>query len=63
MEANTVSSQLYSLNGQLVKQLINAKTEQGHVVQNFDVRDLPSGIYLVKLNVGDASVTKKIIKQ
>jgi hypothetical protein len=62
-EPNTVSSELYALDGQLVKQLINAKAEVGHFMQNFDVRDLPSGIYMVKLNVGEASVTKKIIKQ
>jgi hypothetical protein len=62
-ETNRVSSQLFSLDGQLLKELINAKTEQGHFTESFNVRDLPAGIYMVKLNVGEASVTKKIIKQ
>lgn len=62
IEANTVSSQLYSLDGRMVKELINEKTELGHFTQQFDVRDLPSGIYLVRVNVGDTTTTRKIIK-
>ena len=62
-EANDVSAQLYSLDGKRAKELINEKTEIGHFTQQFDVRELPSGIYLVKLNVGGASVTRKIVKQ
>ena len=62
-EANTVSAQLYNLNGELVRELINEKTEVGHIMQTTDVQALPAGIYLVKLNVGESSITKKIIKQ
>ena len=62
-EANPVSSQLYSIDGKLVKELINEKIENGHVVSQFDVQDLQSGIYMVRLNIGDASVTKRIVKQ
>jgi hypothetical protein len=35
----------------------------GNFNQQFDANDLAAGIYLVKLNVGDASITKKTIKQ
>ena len=35
----------------------------GNVNQQFDVNDLAAGIYLVKLNVGGATITKKIVKQ
>jgi len=62
-EANMVSSQLYSLDGKLSRVLINEKMGAGDFNQQFDAGDLAAGIYLVKLNVGDASITKKIIKQ
>lgn len=62
-ESNTVSSQLYSLDGKLMKELINEKMNSGNVNQQFDVNDLAAGIYLVKLNVGGATITKKIVKQ
>jgi len=62
-EANMVSSQLYSLDGKLSRVLINEKMGAGDFNQQFDAGDLAAGIYLIKLNVGDASITKKIIKQ
>lgn len=62
-EANNVSLQLYSLDGKLVKQLINEKMSEGNFNRQYDVNDLSAGIYLVKLNVGGASVTRKIVKQ
>lgn len=62
-ETEKVSAQLYSLDGRLVKELINEKTADGHFTQNSDAGGLSSGVYLIKLNVGDASVTKKILKQ
>ncbi len=62
-EANHVSSHLYSLDGKVVKQLINEKRGEGSFNQQFDASDLVAGIYLVKLNVGEASVTRKIVKQ
>lgn len=62
-ETNTVSMQLNSLDGKLCRELLNEKLNEGSINQSFDVNALPSGIYLLKLNVGEASVTKKIIKQ
>jgi hypothetical protein len=62
-EASDISSQLYSLDGRLQKELINQKMSEGNFHQQFDVSDLPSGIYLVQLNVGESSITRKIIKQ
>lgn len=62
-EADNVSAQLYSLDGKLMKELINEKMNSGNVNQQFDVNDLAAGIYLVKLNVGGATITKKIVKQ
>ena len=62
-EANQVSAQLYSVDGQLVKELINEKTNNGHIIRHFDLQELQAGIYLVKINVGQASITKRIVKQ
>lgn len=62
LEANQVAAQLYNLNGQLVKELINEKMNGGNFNQQFDIAEVPAGIYVVKMNVGSASVSKKIIK-
>ncbi|HLP50183.1 MAG TPA: choice-of-anchor V domain-containing protein [Chitinophagales bacterium] len=62
-EASRVSAQLYSLDGKEVQELMNEKVTNGDFNRPFDVSALPSGIYLMKLNVGDASVTQKIVKQ
>lgn len=62
-ETAQVSAQLYSLDGKAVKELLNEKVSQGDFNRPFDVNALPSGIYLMKLNVGEASVTKKIVKE
>lgn len=62
-ETNQVSAQLYSIDGQLVKQLINEQMSNGRIVRQFDLQELQAGIYLVKLNVGEASITKRIVKQ
>ncbi|HLP20123.1 MAG TPA: choice-of-anchor V domain-containing protein [Chitinophagales bacterium] len=62
-ETSKVSAQLYSLDGKEVQELMNEKVTNGDFNRPFDVSALPSGIYLMKLNVGDASVTQKIVKQ
>lgn len=63
LETSTVSSQLYSLDGREVNQLLNEKVDEGNFVRSFSMSDLPAGIYLMKLNVGGATITKKIVKQ
>lgn len=63
LEAANVSSQLYSLDGRETNQLMNEKISEGNFVRSFNTNDLPSGIYLMKLNVGGATITKKIVKQ
>lgn len=62
-ETAQTTAQLYSLNGELLSQLINEKINEGAVNRQFDVNGLSAGIYLVKLTVGDASVTRKIVVQ
>lgn len=61
-DANSVSSHLCSLDGKLSKELINEKMSEGNFSRVFNIKDMPAGIYLVKLNAGEASVAKKIMK-
>lgn len=61
-ENSQVSAQLYSLDGKQSMELMNEKVNQGDFNRVFDVNNLSSGIYLMKLNVGEASVTRKIVK-
>mgnify|MGYP003348960106 CR=1 FL=1 len=57
-----VSAQIFSLDGKLSKELFSQKLNEGSYRQNFNIQELPAGVYLVKINAGEASVTKKIIK-
>lgn len=47
--------EIYNLNGQLVKTFEN--------IENGDISELNSGVYLVKIHSPENSITKKIIKQ
>ncbi len=62
-QSDMVSASLYSLEGTRCQELINEKTGEGAFNRSFDVVSLPSGIYLLKLSVGNASVMRKMIKQ
>ena len=63
VESNNVSAQLFTLDGKLCKELISQDLNAGNFNQSFNISDLTAGIYLVKLKVGESSVTKKIFKQ
>lgn len=62
-EAETVSTQLYSLDGKQVNEMLNEKVSEGNFVRSCNTNDLPAGVYLMKLTVGGTSITKKIVKQ
>lgn len=62
IEANEVNAQLYSLDGRLVQELINEQLPAGNCSKSFNANELNAGVYLVKLNIGQSSVTKKIVK-
>lgn len=47
--------EIYNLNGQLIKTFEN--------IENGDISELNSGVYLVKIHFPENSITKKIIKQ
>ena len=62
-QSESVSASVYSLDGKLMQELVNDKMNAGNVYRTFDINGLSSGIYLLKLNVGDATVTRKIVKE
>jgi hypothetical protein len=62
-QSETVSIAVYSLDGRLSKQLLTGVLfNAGSFSQSFNLIDLPSGIYLLKMNVGNSTVTRKLIK-
>lgn len=60
---DVVKASVYSLDGKISKELLDEKLNPGYFNQNYDISAFPSGIYLVKLSVGQASITEKIIKE
>ena len=62
-ESEMVTAQLFSLDGKEVNQLMSEKVSEGNFIRTFNTSNLSAGIYLMKLNVGGASVTRKMVKQ
>lgn len=54
---NNASIELIDLTGKVIKREVISGSNN-----NFDVSDLPNGVYLVKLNLEDSSRTVKVIK-
>lgn len=52
---------VYNSLGQKISELINQKLSPGSYEIEFDASDLPSGIYLYKLNVNGITFTKKMV--
>jgi len=59
-ENSDVTVNVYSIVGQLVKS-IEAQGKPGENNLNIDLANLSSGVYMVKVNVGNATSTKKLI--
>jgi len=60
-ESSKVNLSVYNTNGQLVKTLVDGKTEKGYHSINFDASELNSGMYLYKLDVNGNAQTRKMI--
>jgi hypothetical protein len=57
-----VSLKIYDILGREIRTLINNETKTaGQYTINFDARNLPSGIYIYRLQAGDFSQVKKMI--
>jgi hypothetical protein len=63
LKGGNTSALLYSVDGKLCKELFNENLTSGSFNRTFDVSSFAAGIYLVKLNIDGASVTKKIVIQ
>ena len=58
---NLVTLKVYDILGREVAVLVNEKKSPGIYEVEFAARNLASGVYLYRLNVGNFSVTKKLI--
>lgn len=56
-----VNLSVYNTNGQLVRTLLDGKTEKGFHTINFEASELNSGIYLYRLDVNGNAQTRKMI--
>jgi len=63
LNAGNADAQLYSVDGRLCSHVFNQRLGAGVFNGNYDVSNLAPGIYLLKLNVGGATVTQKIVKE
>ncbi|MFN8285209.1 MAG: choice-of-anchor V domain-containing protein [Chitinophagales bacterium] len=62
-ESDKVTAYVYSLDGKLSKELMNERVLAGSFTRGFDMNGFAAGVYLVQLNIGNAQVVKKIVKQ
>ncbi len=60
-ENSFVDIVVYNSIGQLVAKLINNYQAKGNYTISFDATNLPSGIYIYKLNAGDFSASRKML--
>ena len=59
---STVSAQVFGINGQHIKSIIRNETQSTGVhQQSFDIQNLYSGIYFIKLTTDSFSTTAKFI--
>jgi hypothetical protein len=62
IENTKVEATLISLSGQAAQTLMNEEVSIGSFNRSFNADNLAAGVYLLKLQAGNASVVKKIIK-
>jgi hypothetical protein len=62
-ERATVQGTIINLNGQLVKSILNEELNPGNFSGSYDLSNLAAGVYLLKLQTGDAFAVRKIVKQ
>ena len=52
---------VYDLSGKLIKTLINEFQTPGYHSVNWDADNLPSGVYLIRMDSGDFTQTQKVV--
>ena len=60
-EASDVKLTVYSITGQRVAELVNARQNAGWHTVSFDASALSSGIYIYRLQAGDYVQSRKMI--
>lgn len=60
-KANHVTLKIFNVLGQQVAVLVNEEKAAGYYSATFNAKNLPSGIYLYSLQVGNQGVTKKML--
>jgi len=58
---STVDLRDYDLKGKEITTLVNEKQQPGEYTVHFDASDLPAGIYLVRLLIGERNETAKLV--
>lgn len=61
VHAAQVNVQLFNLVGRLVRTYSNSRREAGTYQENYLVADLPRGLYLLAVKVGNQQTTRRII--
>ena len=61
--AGNADAAIYTVDGKLCLPLLSETLNAGTYNHNYNLSSLSAGIYLVKLNVDGATVTKKIVKE
>ena len=61
LESGLVSLKVYNLIGQNVATVLNGTMGAGHHLATFDARNLPSGLYLYRLETNGFSAEKKML--
>ena len=57
-----VEGTIVDLNGRVVKTILDEGLSAGNFNRSFDLSGLSAGLYLVKLQIGDAFIVRKIVK-
>ena len=57
-----VNLDIYNMNGQLIKDMINAYQRSGEYSIHVNMKDIPSGVYFYKISMGDFHNVKKMVK-
>jgi len=60
-ESMPVQIYLYDMNGKVVRSILNRQVSAGEYKLRTETGDLSSGIYIVKMNIGGAMRTEKIV--
>jgi YbbR domain-containing protein len=64
IQSSNVTITLVSMQGQVVRTFANEESlNEGAFKRSFDVNGLATGVYLVRLQIGNSSVVSKIVKE